>query len=165
MKLVRGKVDNSNTSLSLFEPETDFLTGHKLQMASTIVEPNNGHEVTLVIENRGLCPVELAKDQVVGHVVPADVAVGDGLGSSECDIIPALSVGNVRVEDKRKEEVLAAVQLDENSLTAAQQDQLCMLIAENACIFALDQLELGTTGIVRHAVNTGDHPPIRQHPR
>ena len=29
-------------------------------------------------------------------------------------------------------------------------------------MFALDASELGTTDIVKHTINTGDHPPIKQ---
>ena len=57
------------------------------------------------------------------------------------------------------------MQFNQDDLTAEQQDKLCTLIAGNSEIFALDQTELGTTGIVKHSVNTGDHHPIRQHPR
>ena len=32
-------------------------------------------------------------------------------------------------------------------------------------MFALDQSELGSTDVVTHSVDTGDHPPIRQQPR
>ena len=37
-------------------------------------------------------------------------------------------------------------------------------IAANSEVFALEPSELGTTDIVTHSVNTGEHPPIRQHP-
>ena len=56
-------------------------------------------------------------------------------------------------------------QLDMHSehLTPTQQQQLREFLTGFADVFALDPSELGTTSIIKHAIHTGDHPPIR-HP-
>ena len=52
-----------------------------------------------------------------------------------------------------------------DNLSEEEQTRLRELLIINAGISALNQSELGTTNIVTHAVNTGDHSPICQHPR
>ena len=50
-------------------------------------------------------------------------------------------------------------------MTLSHQLKLQELIEANQEVFALDPSELGTTHIVTHTIDTGDQPPIRQHPR
>ena len=47
-------------------------------------------------------------------------------------------------------------------LTPAETKQILRLIASYSDTFALDALELGTTTLVQHTINTGNHSPIRQ---
>ena len=56
-------------------------------------------------------------------------------------------------------------QMGEDHLSEEEQAKLKELLIANAEVFALDSSKLGTTGVVTHTVNNGDHPPIRQHPR
>ena len=49
-------------------------------------------------------------------------------------------------------------------LLPAENDQLKELILEFNDVFALDDTELGCTTLVEHAIDTGDHAPIRQQP-
>ena len=55
------------------------------------------------------------------------------------------------------------LELRSEHLTPIQQQQLREFLTGFADVFALDPSELGTTSIIRHAINTGDQPPIR-HP-
>ena len=71
----------------------------------------------------------------------------------------------ILVEPEHTQLLLEAVNLDQQHLTGPQQDQLKKFILPNYEVFPLDPSELGTTDIVTHAVSTGDHSPIRQHPR
>ena len=57
------------------------------------------------------------------------------------------------------------MEIGDNSLSREEEAKLKELLVANAGIFALDSSELGTTDVVTHAVNTGDHPPVRQHLR
>ena len=54
--------------------------------------------------------------------------------------------------------------LSDTTLTADQQEQLKTLVEEYRDIFALSPQELGRTGLVKHHIDTGGHPPIRQRP-
>ena len=50
-------------------------------------------------------------------------------------------------------------------LTDAQQSQLYSLLLSYADLFALNEEELGRTGIIKHHIDTGDAPPVRVPPR
>ena len=47
-------------------------------------------------------------------------------------------------------------------LTVEQKLQLTCLITKYAGSFALNSKELGSTNLVKHVINTGDNPPVRQ---
>ena len=56
-------------------------------------------------------------------------------------------------------------QLDiENNLEQNHGIDLHNIVSEFVEIFALNPSELGRTDLVRHVINTGDHPPIKQLP-
>jgi hypothetical protein len=50
-------------------------------------------------------------------------------------------------------------------LTSDQQKQLEELILDCADVFSLTDSDLGHTNIVQHTIDSGDHQPIKQHPR
>lgn len=50
-------------------------------------------------------------------------------------------------------------------LTDDQQHQLHNLLLEFQDIFSRGPHDLGRTGVTKHKINTGDAPPVRQHPR
>ena len=50
----------------------------------------------------------------------------------------------------------------EEDLSTEQKEQLYHLLLAYADIFADGSDELGRTNCVKHVINTGDHPPIRQ---
>lgn len=60
--------------------------------------------------------------------------------------------------------LLCALGLDQVELAKTESDKLRELVVEFASLFALNNLELGSTSIVSHTVNTGDNPPVRQRP-
>ena len=119
-----------------------------------------------IIENQSRQPLKLKKNQVVGHLVPAQpIELTEEVGPSKENAAPVVSSIRNSSGLERTLRLLGAANIDEDYLTKSQQSTLEGLIKANASIFALDQSELGTTDIVTHVINTGDYPPIRQHPR
>ena len=49
--------------------------------------------------------------------------------------------------------------------TEAQAQQLAHFFHEYQDVFATSSEDLGRTSIVQHCIDTGDHPPIKQHPQ
>ena len=62
----------------------------------------------------------------------------------------------------REANLLEQLNIQVEHLTAEQKPQLTKLITEYMDVFALNSQELGRTSLVKHVINTGDHPPIRQ---
>ncbi len=46
------------------------------------------------------------------------------------------------------------------SLPEVESAQLRVLLSEYANLFAQEDTDLGSTEVVSHSINTGDHPPI-----
>ena len=66
-------------------------------MVNTAVEPDCGQQITLVIENHGLTPLKLKKNQVLGHILPADpVDVTDAVHQDESTVPDTPEVAAVR---------------------------------------------------------------------
>ncbi len=66
-------------------------------------------------------------------------------------------------DQKRVEEIKGALAVSSlKGLAPNEVSELNDLIDEFADIFALNDQELGHTDIIRHRIDTGDHPPLRQ---
>ena len=61
----------------------------------------------------------------------------------------------------RSEQLLESMEWPED----LELEQLKQLVGEFDDIFALDGDDLGCTDVVKHKVDTGDSPPIKQYPR
>ena len=69
-------------------------------------------------------------------------------------------------EDKLKQvkELHRVLDVDESRLTPCELGQLQELVEDYYDLFVMDDFELGVTNAASHAIDTGDHPPIRQLP-
>ena len=68
------------------------------------------------------------------------------------------------VECRTKLIEVLALNPSSGGLTTGQFEQLKQLLEENHDVFSLEG-ELGCTDIVCHVIDTGDHPPVKQHIR
>ena len=53
--------------------------------------------------------------------------------------------------------------LPQYELSTSEYKQVIQLMSCNHDVFALDNSELGCTRLVRHEIDTGEHPPVKQH--
>ena len=60
---------------------------------------------------------------------------------------------------QRQEQLLVKLELDRIDM---EREQLRSLLGAYSEVFALDSSELGSTELVTHTIDTGDHPPVRQ---
>ena len=137
-----------------------------LMIEEGVVETDRDHLITLVVQNQSPSTVHLLEEQVLGElqvatVLPeergSDVLVGEGYSELNADSDVS--------DDERTKTLWEALNLGKSRLSASEVMQLKQLIAEYADIFALGTSELGSTNVVHHGINTGDHSPIRQAPR
>lgn len=63
---------------------------------------------------------------------------------------------------ERYQRLMKALDLPDDKLSSKEMEQLKELLCMSTDVFALDDSELGCTGLVRHVIHTGDHAPIRQ---
>ena len=70
-----------------------------------------------------------------------------------------------KVQEDRKLKLKSMLNLPGENLTPKQLQQLEKKLMDNSDVFAVDESELGHTTVVKHSIDTGDHPPIKQCPR
>ena len=77
------------------------------------------------------------------------------------------SIALATKKTRRQTRSLASKQfdLDTINLASMQKDKLANLLDEFSDIFSTGPDDLGRTGIVKHQIDTGGHPPIKQPPR
>ena len=159
-KMVRAKVEgNLREQLSLFTPvqlEDD------LMMVDSAVDLSEGNSVVLVVQNPGVVPVKMKKNCVLGQVVPVSKYSREDR-DEDTDAVTMCNVALSTEGSKDRETLLLQqLDLDLDHLAPDEQKRLENLIRTYADVFALDPGELGTTDVVKHTINTGDHPPIKQ---
>ena len=163
-KMVRAKVEGHvRESMSLFTPaprEDD------LMMADSAVDLSDGNCMVLVVQNPGTTPVKMKKGCILGEVIPVTEYSLSEEDDQSTETPPEATVCSVtpRTESSGDRETLLLQQLDlkVDHLASEEQQQLKDLICSYSDVFALDASELGTTDIVQHTIDTGDHSPIKQ---
>ena len=152
--------DMGKEDMLLFNPTE--LEAEDQQSAGTgvtpcLVMPAADGIMVIAVENHNHHPIELEEGQLLGSVDPVNI-----LSSTPevCALEPTSPL--VSTED-RTSEVLWQLDI-ENSLEESHRIDLHNIVSEFADIFALNPSELGRTDLVRHVINTGDHPPIKQLP-
>ena len=170
---VRGEVEES---LLLFTPTIE---DERLRLADGAIECRSGRCTTLVVENHGTEKLTLKRGTILGTVaaveevtqilnggegVQGDGAGGDGEGATSEDegVVHGLDA-ELDADKERVRRLFEQLDMHSEHLTPTQQQQLREFLTGFADVFALDPSELGTTSVIKHAIHTGDHPPIR-HP-
>jgi len=167
-KVVRARVDGEIAgALLLFTPSA---VEGGVELADGMVEVGDGPCVTLVVENHGRETLRLEGGVELGSVAVVEVAgVGGPSGSgsgADANLLETACVCHLAAAgdsaESRAEKLLSQLNLQYDSLTLSQQQQLEEFLLSYQDIFALDSSELGATQVVSHSIDTGDHPPIKQ---
>ena len=165
-KIVKAEIEGDvrKGECYMFEPDLGALSG--LSIPETVVTVGGTGRIFVPLKNlsdtrvkvqRGveLGTVELVQ---VGHA--NDVEVKDEVEpvGSTCARVVGGSVVN------RNQQLLEALHLNQGGLSEQQFQELQSALLEASDVFAMDSSELGHTSLVQHSIDTGDHPPIKQHP-
>ena len=173
VKLVRARIDCPwEKSFSLFESAKESLEQEGLQMEDGVAEPDESGVVTLTVQNHSSEPVCLKKGQVLGKLqqavllsapTPTEEAIGSEVKmvhtQTSRQLPSSVQEGGIAVSIP---EVVAQSLED---LPTTESDQLRTILTEYADTFTQSDADLGSTNVVSHSINTGDHSPIRQPPR
>ena len=119
--------------------------------------------MVLVVKNPGTMPVKLKKSCILGQVVPVteyslsetkDESTRNPDATTACSLASATDA----CED-RETLLLQQLKLNIDHLSLEEQRQLKDLVCAYADVFVLNLGELGSTDVVKHTINAGDHPP------
>ena len=101
-------------------------------------------EVTLVIENHSHQPLKLKRNQIVGHLIPAQpVQMMEEVNLGREDTVPIVApIRSSSPDPAQIQQLLNAANIDEDNLIKSQQSALEDLIKANAGVFALNQTKL-----------------------
>ncbi len=170
-KMVRVKVSGwSSRGLSLFTPAID---DDDLTIEDAVVQMEQGDCLTLIAENRGLTPMKLKKDMTLGGLEPVELEESDSVEGRVAAVAPdqkpgsedAVAPGQKPGSEDRVKRLMEQLELEIGHLSGEEQQGVRDLVHKYCDVFALDPSELGTTSLVTHVIDTGDHAPVRQRVR
>ena len=159
---VRAEVNSwsGRSKTPLFIPTESF----PVDMAEAAVDVDQERRVTLVVVNQGNVAVQLEEGMCIGMLEEAEMMDSHSENwplSGTDEYVAAMEAGSSMVLE-RGEQLMEQLKPQLAHLTEEQRLQLEALLTNFADVFALDPSELGSTGLVKHSIDTGDHAPIRQ---
>lgn len=138
-----------------------------LKAADALLTVDSTGHIYVPIENHNSISARLEPGVFLGSVSSVAEPVYDG-SSADSEEVPLLGKVNGVSEigkEEREEKLLSILGLDQGCLPDDHFLSLKKLICANTDVFTLEDEKLGHTDLVQHQVNTGDHPPIKQHAR
>ena len=145
----------------------------EITIARSLVITRNG--LTLVrVANFSDRPIRLRADLPVAEYHP--VSGGDGRvvpmepdqdsASASCPSCLVINRPGLKGEQPKKDEKWRSeLQSDLKGLSEDQTKQFLSLVTEYEDIFSKDSSDLGKSGLLEHAIDTGDCKPVKQPPR
>lgn len=155
---------SSSTDL-LFEPDYDMFVSLGITASEYVVTASEEGYIWLTVQNPQGITAHLEGGMQLGTVRPTEIVALDGdylpgdIGSS-C-VAPVTVVENV---PECLEQLYSELLLPLDTRSSTEAAQVKALVTEFSSIFALSDSELGCTNVLKHCINTGDHPPIKQQP-
>ena len=175
--IVKAQLFQSNAGMGdlLFEPCHNLLAPLGVSAQESVLSRCDDHTVLVPMENHQGVTVHLDPGTQLGVVksvqVERDMRLVDQLGLSDSRPLdpPQTSSGTAHVQavkatPERCMKLSAALILPAMELARDEVPMLEALVCKFANVFAVDDSELGSTSLVRHMINTGDHMPIKQQP-
>ena len=166
------EIPRTTESDLFFEPAKELRSLGVVAMQSLLVPENAGTTVFVPIANPQGVTVQLEAGSELGTVTPLELACDEDPvvlteepeDSDSQDISMTAAVTVADVDPQRVERVLEALKLSAAKLSAEEEQQLRTLITEFADVFAFEDSELGCAIAIKHTIDTGGHPPIKQQP-
>ena len=111
----------------------------------------------MIVENSGFCHMDLEEGMRLGTLEKAELV------DTWEELVPKALVSTVTLlQCDRKANLLEQFNMQVEHLSAEQKIQLTKLITEYKDMLALNSQELGRISSVKHVINIGDHPLVRQ---
>ena len=145
----------SRDGLRLFEPDSQWIGKRGLEAEESLVTVSQTGDVQVILKNPGgELRVDLEGDQIIGTL------------SSCTEVESTRHVREEVLNDLPERRAILGRKLDftEFSVTDPMIQEVREVVISHSKVFALNGTELGCTNKVEHAIETGDHEPIRKHP-
>ena len=142
--------------LGIVEPSPGFAKQHDLLLARVVAQPKENMLPVRVV-NLSPTPVTLYQNTSVGTFSQLE---GSALEPASCN-----RLATKKTQGQTKPMVSEQFDLDTMDLSSPQKSKLANLLDEFSDIFSSGPEDIGRTGIVKHQIDTGNHPPIKQPPR
>ena len=142
--------------LGLVEPSPSFAKQHDLLLARVVAHPNS-NTVPIRLVNPSPTPVTLYKKASVGTLSELEES---SPYPPECNHLTSAAPRSTT-----KPKLSSKFDLDSLDLTGGQRTGLKTPLYEYADIFSSGPADLGRTHVVKHQMDTGDSPSIKQAPR
>ncbi len=157
----------------LFEPNTNFLKSHGLSAQESLLTVRPHGTILIPMQNFQTSTVRLEEGMEIGQVELLGVSAQDDVAQGSKVAILHVQTGQVEEHEgnsvtncpERRSRLKELLNLSPGELTPQQLHLVEAQVLDNADLFALDDSELGCTGLVQHTIDTADHPPIKQRPR
>lgn len=151
---VYAKADIPIGSIGFIEPNSKLAERYQICGAAQLVSLADTKTFPFRVLNPTNRPITVYRCSTMGTFTRSD-AFMSVITTEDNPPVPAQASSN---DDQ------VPLDLSDSTLTDDEQSQLKSLVADYRDIFALSPAELGRTGLVKHSIDTGNNPPIRQRP-
>ena len=149
----------------LFEPEHAALEPLGVNAYESVVGVDENGELWLPIENYQGVTARLEAGMHLGTIRETTVVTtSQSLSESTSSKSLINPVAAISCTPARVERLCSELEFPLEHLSSDENSQLRALITDFTDIFALDDSELGCTSILKHSIDTGEHPPVKQQP-
>ena len=165
ISLGQVQMRGSEAQFNVIENNPKFIEKYGLLLARTLIDIKKG-VVPIRILNGQPIGVRVHRGTLIGHAEPAD----------ECPVVEKQNIVGLvaekewTVETSQGETINVPEHMQElvdncsKNLTTDEKNSLIKLLQEFEHVFVGKDNQLGRTNLVKHTINTGDHPPIKQRP-
>ena len=153
----------------IFGPQKDNLEPMGLSGVDSILTVHEEGTIFITVPNFCESKVIIPDGVELGRVEPFDEStVNASLPphgvTNESACAKVIVNGPGYHEPERPPRLLGKLDLSQCDCNPEQLEDLKVLLSQHADVFALDPSELGCYGMVRHTIDTGDMPPLKQQP-
>ena len=142
-----------------------------MDLAEAVVEQDKSQIVALIVENASCEPARLKKRRVLGQLSPVTMAIAtDGEETTnhghsnrwgrdyEPDNLTFTLVMHNEVTPTPVERT-QDLQLESETMSEEKKEKWRVFLTKCIHQFALNKNEFGSTNVITHSIDAGDHPP------
>ena len=166
ISLGQVRMQGSEAQFNVIENNPKFVEKYGLLLARTLIDIRKG-VVPIRILNGQPMGVQVHRGTVIGFAEPADECPAVG----KRNIVGLVAEEELTVETSQGETINMPEHMQElvdkcsKNLATDEKNRLIKTLQEFEHVFVGKDNQLGRTSLVKHTINTGDHPPIKQRPR